>query len=680
MAGATSGSIGRRLAAAVFLTSGIALALACLVFVIYDVLSLRTSTVRDAETLAQVIGLNTADALTFNDPAAAALTLQSLSAAPEIIAAVVYDAQGNFFARYHRPGERDAPDEAGGAPPAGHRFELRTLDLTQPVVLDDVPLGSVRLRWDTKALLQRVQLDVGIVVLLLAAVYVVSRWIAGRLRDAVADPLAALAASARKISEGKLSTRVDVSGDDEIAALGAAFNAMALGLQELVSQVGENITAVRETAAGLERGSEAMSGEVLRQEQAVREGSRSVGQVASSIQEVNANVGHLADRARDTFASIIEVDASINGVDAHMDRLAVSIEEGSSATLEMASSVREIATAMESLDEASNETASRLRQLAESVRSVETNAGESGALSQEARDEAARGQLAVEETVAAMRDIRSGFTAAQASVRLLAEKSESIGKILAVIEDIVDQTNLLALNAAIIAAQAGEQGKAFAVVAEQVKELAEGTAVSTREIAGLIDNVQRETRATVTAMEAGSANVDKGVSRSVEAGEVLEAIMEKSDRTARRVAEIAQAAAQQADGIQDVEGAMTRVRQLVEHTNNATHEQEKVGSEITQIMERIRALGQDVKRSTAEQSGQSRRITSAVEDVATGVNQIRAATQAQAQESEQIQHALGVFSELAEQTAQRTRSFHEIVQHLGERSQSLQRAIERFQA
>ena len=679
MAEVRRASIGRRLATAVFLTSGLALALTCLAFVVYDVLSLRAATLRSAETLAQVIGLNTADALAFEDPAAAGLILQSLSAAPEITAAVVYDDEGAPFARYQRGGAAPLPD-GGAAPPVGHDFGLRHLDLVRPLEQEGVTLGTIRLRWDTRALLQRVQLDVGIVAVLLAVVYGVSRWIARRLRDAVATPLAALAEGARAISEGKLSTQVPVSGDHEIAALGAAFNAMASGLRELVAQVGESIAAVQETAAALEQGSQAMSDEVRRQEEAVREGSRSVEQVTRSIQEVNANVRHLADRARDTFASIVEMDSSITSVDASMDRLAVSIESGSSATLEMATSVREIASAMESLDDASNETAARLRQLAESVRGVERKASESGELSREARDEAARGQLAVEETVAAMQDIRGNFNTVQASVRMLVEKSESIGKILGVIEDIVDQTNLLALNAAIIAAQAGDQGRAFAVVAEQVKELAEGTAASTREIAAVVENVQRETRATIAAMEAGDASVEKGVARSREAGEVLKAIMEKSERTARHVAEIAQAAAQQAAGIRDVESAMAQVRQLVEHTNNATHEQEKVGNAMTEIVERIRELGQDVKRATGQQSSQSRRITSAVEDVATGVNQILAASQAQAQESEQIQHALGVFSEVAAETAGRTRAFHEIVQRLGERSAALQRALERFQA
>lgn len=282
MAAVSSTSIGRRLATAVFLTSGLALALTCLVFVVHDVRSLRASTVRDAETLAQVIGLNTADALAFNDPAAAGLTLQSLSAAPEIVLAVVYDAKGDVFATYRRPGESTTPDPS--APLPGHRFALRHLDLVQPLELDGERLGTIRLRRDTRALLQRVQLDVGIVLVLLAAVYGVSRWSAGRLRDAVADPLAALADGARRISEGRLSTRVPVAGDDEIAAVGAAFNAMALGLHELASQVSENIAAVHETAAALEQGSEAMSREVRRQEEAVREGSRSVEEVARSLQ------------------------------------------------------------------------------------------------------------------------------------------------------------------------------------------------------------------------------------------------------------------------------------------------------------------------------------------------------------------------------------------------------------
>ncbi len=679
MAGSRSSSIGRRLAGTVFLTSGVALALACVVLVLYDGIFLRRATLREVFTLADVIGLNSADALRFSDPEAARLTLSSLAAAPEVLQAAVFDAEGVPFARYVAKANEDtalpAPETTGQV----HRFASLHLDVYQDLRVAGERIGTIGVRWDTRPLLWRLQGYLVLVALLLLVVYGLSRWIARVLRGRVADPLSDLARSAQGIAEGRLGTHVAVRGDDEIGLVANSFNAMAAGLRDLVARVRENMEAVSEVASALREDSGRMTSDAARQEGAVGEASSSISQVTDSVREVSESVRRLADRARDTSGSIVQMDASISGVATRMDRLAESAEGASSGTLEMAANVREIVAAMESLEGATDETAALLQQLAESVRRVEGNARVSGDLSREASDEASRGMEAVEETILSMREIRSSFERIQGNVRGLAQQSEAIGEILGVIESVVTQTNLLALNAAIIASQAGEHGKAFSVVAEQVKTLAERTSRSTREIAALIQGVQNETTATVDAVEAGSGKVAQGVQRSGEAGEVLKAIMAKSDQTARRVSEIVEATSRQAGDIRDVESAMSRVRALVDQTNHSTHEQEKVGSEIAQVVERIWQLGQEVKSSTSEQRGQSRRITGAVEAVAAGVDQIREATQAQAGESERIHQALRVFREVATESARRGDAFHRMVKTLAERSRRLEEAIDRFE-
>jgi methyl-accepting chemotaxis protein len=671
-------SIGRQLVVAIFLTSGVALALACIVFVVYDAMSLRRATIQDVETLAHVVGLNTADALSFADPTAATLTLRSLAAAPEVIGAVVYDAGGREFASYRGEGSEpfEAPEVARAA---GSQFGSGHLELSAPLTLEGEVLGSILIRWDTSALSRRVWSYLAIVGALLAVVFFVSLRVAAVLRSRVADPLAALVEGAQQIADGRLGTQVSTRPAGEIGTLAAAFNGMAQSLQDLVSRVHENIDAVSQVAQDLRGSSQEMSADVERQEAAIREASASVVQVTGSIRGVNENVDRLAQRSRETSRSIVEVDASINEVAGHMDELGEAIEGASSGTAQLGASVQQIGEAMETLESGTDQASGLLSQLARAVRAVAGNAKECGELSSEASQEALRGVEAVEETVSAMEEIRESFGRIEASVGGFAQMSDAIGEVLGVIESVVDKSNLLALNAAIIASQAGEHGRAFSIVAGEVRSLADHTARSTQEIASLVKNVQSETTEAVRAVTHGSETVERGVARSREAGGVLRSIMAKSNRTEERVSEIVGATVDQTGDIQEVEGAMKRVRGLVEQTNQSTAEQARVASSMGGVVERVRDLGQQVKRATAEQSRQSELITKAVHQVDVGVDQILQRSQEQARESATIHRALRVFGEVASEGTRRARNFESIVGSLSERAQRLKQAIKRLE-
>ena len=128
---------------------------------------------------------------------------------------------------------------------------------------------------------------------------------------------------------------------------------------------------------------------------------------------------------------------------------------------------------------------------------------------------------AVRETIDGMEQVRQSVVEANAVVSRLGERSMAIGKILNVIEDVAEQTNLLALNAAILAAQAGEYGKGFSVVAAEIRDLSERTASSTRDIANLIRGVQEEVENALRVTSAGSSLVENGVTLSHEAGKAL---------------------------------------------------------------------------------------------------------------------------------------------------------------
>ena len=171
-------------------------------------------------------------------------------------------------------------------------------------------------------------------------------------------------------------------------------------------------------------------------------------------------------------------------------------------------------------------------------RSVDTSAETTAKLSRDVVEKAEVGHTKVRQTIDGMEAIQQATATAERVIRGLGVRTHEIGGILDVIDDVADETNLLALNAAIIAAQAGEQGKAFSVVADEIKELADRVLASTKEIGELIRSVQEESENAIGAIEAGTRSVRDGVDLSVESGRTLEEITEASRESGMRIGEI----------------------------------------------------------------------------------------------------------------------------------------------
>jgi methyl-accepting chemotaxis protein len=678
VAGAARHSINRKLSLTVLFTTGASLLLACLVFVAYDVISLRAAMARDAGTLARVIGINSAVALTFEDSAAATETLGALAAAESVLAAVIYDREGTVFSSY--VSSRHAASSFSPPPPtfAGHAFEARHLDLTRPILFNGDSIGTIFIRWDTRELTKRIE-GAGMLTLgLLIAVSGVAAVISARLQRQVARPLAELARSSGAIADGDLSIRVDVQTDDEIGVLARAFNAMVRGLQGVVAQVRESLRDVGEVSDALRESGSQMAVEAQRQMAAITDTADSVEQVRSSSQAVNANAEQLAVSARDTSASIYEMELSIGEIASHMDMLTDTIDTTSSAANQVASNIDQVVQGVDTLLNATDGAMVNLTQLSASVRQVRDNAEESHALSEDSSQEASKGMEAVNETITAMREISTSFTQLEGSVTRLADQSQSIDDIVQVISEVAEQTSLLSLNASIIAAQAGEHGKPFSVVAEQVKSLASRTHHSTQEIARIIRAVQEDTASAVTAVEAGSAVVGKGVQRSNVAGKVLAKIIEKSETSTERVHEIATATARQSDDLERLDQAMNEVREIVDTIASSARDQQQATTAIANAVKNIRGLGEEVRRSTDEQKQGSGLITRAVNTVAEQIHQIAAATQNQTRSAETIHQSLRVFRDVMDENSRRTEAFNAMVARLLERSRQLDEEIGRF--
>ena len=208
---------------------------------------------------------------------------------------------------------------------------------------------------------------------------------------------------------------------------------------------------------------------------------------------------------------------------------------------------------------------------------------------------AQNGALVVRETVEGMSRIAEKVRSSAGVVEQLGTRGDQIGEIVATIEDIADQTNLLALNAAIEAARAGEQGRGFAVVADEVRALAERTTRATREIGTMIKSIQQETRQAVQAMEEGVVEVERGTAGAARSGRALEEILEQINMVTEQVNQIAIAAEEQTATTQEITNSIQQISDTVQtgahgarEVSGASSQLSRLSAEMQEMVQRFR--------------------------------------------------------------------------------------------
>jgi len=216
-----------------------------------------------------------------------------------------------------------------------------------------------------------------------------------------------------------------------------------------------------------------------------------------------------------------------------------------------------------------NQVAAAMQEMSATVAEVSRHSGQAATDARRAVDIARQGGNIVNSALERMHSIVGSVNAAAKNIEELGGRSDQIGQIIAVIEEIAGQTNLLALNAAIEAARAGEHGKGFAVVAVEVRRLAERTTGATKEIAGTIQAVQQETSSAVTRMEEGTRLVELGVTETAKAGSALEEIIAAAQHVGTMVEQIATAANQQTSAVEEINVNVAHIAQFARESEDA---------------------------------------------------------------------------------------------------------------
>ncbi|MDA1035908.1 MAG: HAMP domain-containing methyl-accepting chemotaxis protein [Chloroflexi bacterium] len=385
------------------------------------------------------------------------------------------------------------------------------------------------------------------------------------------DNLKERAQVAERIAQGDLTVEFsDIAADD---VLGNAFELMGTNLRSAMGKVSVAATTLTNSSVEL---------------------SSAADQAGQATQEIAMNAQRVASGAETQGQA---VQATRGGI------------------AQLLSAIEQVAESSQDQARAVNHASEIVRQVSEATQEVNRNADEATQGSGQAAEAAEAGRVSVRKTVEGMDRIRSAMDTASTRIEELGKHSAEIGKIVSVIDDIAAQTNLLALNAAIEAARAGEQGRGFAVVADEVRKLAERVTTATGEIASLVDTVQIGVAESVKAANEGSAEVEAGAALANEAGEALSQILEAVALVNGQVAQISTAAQQVSASSDEMVQTIDSVSQAAEQNSAAAEEMTAGSTEVGQTVEEVAEVTEQNRGVTEETSAAAEQLSAQVEEV-----------------------------------------------------------------
>jgi len=307
---------------------------------------------------------------------------------------------------------------------------------------------------------------------------------------------------------------------------------------------------------------------------------------------------NIAPKRNNEISTIIRAIASLQAsMHNIITKITNSSEQVSLISSQLQNSSNQIAEGSQQVAAQTNTVAVASEEMSATSNNIAHNCLSAAENSNRASSTARTGAEVVRQTADGMGRIALQVKDAAKTVGNLGARSEQIGQIIGTIEDIADQTNLLALNAAIEAARAGEQGRGFAVVADEVRALAERTTRATREIGEMIKAIQRETNGAMIAMEQGVKQVEKGTEEAAESGQALAEILDQIDAVTTQVNQIATAAEEQTATTGEISSNMQKISEVVQQTSRGAQESATAAAQLNNNAEEMQQLVRQFKLS-----------------------------------------------------------------------------------
>src|ERR1700689_1739133 len=409
-------------------------------------------------------------------------------------------------------------------------------------------------------------------------------FIAFATAKSIKEPLYHLIEVAHQIGEsGDLDQSIDIHRDDEVGVLAQNFNKMIIHLKEMAAASAAIAEGQFSVSVKPRSAQDTMALAFTRMTKGLRD---LVRQVRDSASQVASGSGQMASASDESAKVSVKAASAIDEVTSTMHEMSINVQNVVKNTQVQASSVAE--------------TSASIDQMVTSIQRVADTAKLLVDISHRSREEVQTGMVTMDKATEGLNRTSHAIQSSAEIIDVLGRRADDIGKIIEVIDDLAEQTNLLALNAAIEAARAGEHGLGFAVVAEEVRKLAEKSTQSTKEISELIEGIQKEARKAVENMDRSTGIVNEGLDLNKDLSLALDKISDVVSEIYKFSQEIGAATMEQSSGSAQIAKATNRLTEITQEINSSVEEQASGAQAVVRSMERMRELVQQSTSSSTE--------------------------------------------------------------------------------
>jgi methyl-accepting chemotaxis protein len=372
---------------------------------------------------------------------------------------------------------------------------------------------------------------------------------------------------------------------------------------------------------------------------------RSIENATKSQTELSDSTEKLLSFSAENVASLFEMKETSEEIASNTERLFKATENSYSVVLQMNQTAKAISDNAGKASSAVEETSASVEEVRASIREVEENARKSSGLAEKVQEiTSGEGMMSVVNAVEGMDNISEEVRKSAEIIQKLGIRSVDIEKVLSVIKDVAEQTNLLSLNAAILAAQAGEYGKSFSVVADEIRGLSERTSSSTREIGGIVKTIQKDIKDAVYTIDSAQGKVEEGNSLVMKAGEALREILNASIQSTQMTKAIERATQEQSVGLRQITLAVDDIRKMMSSVAKSTKEQDNALGYLLEGTGEVKEVAELSKRSSLEQAEGTKLISRNIELANERINYINEAILNQKELNSSILSAMAQIS------------------------------------
>ena len=434
----------------------------------------------------------------------------------------------------------------------------------------------------------------------------------------IVNPLERITGAMAEIAQGAgdISKRLPVESDDEFGRLAEAFNGFAGQIQGTLGNLSATLEEVSNLSSAANNAVHALKETANDQNRSIDEVSATVEQFSSSIRKVSDDAENLFKATEIASSSTLEISSSITDITGTTNNLDNAAQTISVAIGQITGNLKQLTANLVVLGELTRSASTSAANISESIKGTSRHAQEQATIARDVKEAAdTTGLAAVHSTKEGMEKIRREVFTTNETIENLSAMSDQIGRIIGVISHVAEETSLLALNAAILAAQAGPHGKAFAVVAETIRGLAGRTAVSTKDISAIIGQVQREIEMAGKAVKRSIGEVDRGVLLSLEAESALQEIVSKAETSLQMALEVESSVILQSKNVEMNASAIKNFERMFADIKKSIDKQTLSVKDIQRGVDELRAGTSEVKETLTEEAKESERIAEIVNSV-----------------------------------------------------------------